>query len=84
MTSRSHEPIPRLRYTAVSVSDQHLDWSYEKLADLRQTAVKVRDSIFIWPHEQTHLEEIIDRIDATVSLKRQRDEYQASKRKRGA
>ena len=81
MTSRSHEPIPRLRQVA---SDPHLSWSYERLADLRQTAVKVRDSGFIWIHERTHLEEVVDRIDATVHLKHERDEYQASRKKRGA
>jgi len=51
---------------------------------LRQTAVKVRDSGFIWIHERTHLEEVVDRIDATVHLKHERDEYQASRKKRGA
>lgn len=79
MTSRSHEPIPRMRQTA---SDRHLDWSYEKLADFRQAVAKVRDSDFLWQHERIHLEEVIDRVDATVSLKRQRAEYQAPKRNR--
>src|SRR5260370_42316590 len=51
---------------------------------LRQTAVRVRDSGFPWTHERTHLEEIIDRIDATVHLRRERDECQASRKKRGA
>ena len=78
MTSRSHEPIPRLSQVA---SDPHLGWSYERLAELRQIAVKVRDSGFPWTREQTHLAEIVDRIDATVHLKRERDEYQATRGK---
>jgi hypothetical protein len=67
-----------------AASDPHLGWSYERLADLRQSAVKARDSGFILIHERTHLEEVVDRIDATVRLKRERDEYQVSRKKRGA
>ena len=78
MTSRSHEPIPRLPQ---GPSLPHLDWSYEWLTELRQAAVKVKDSGFPWIHEQTHLAEIVDRIDATVHLKRERDEYQATRGK---
>jgi hypothetical protein len=81
MTGRSHEPIPRLPQTA---SDRCLDWSYERLGESRRAAVAVRDCGFLWDHERTHLDEIVDRIDATVSLKRQRDEYQKSRKRRGA
>jgi hypothetical protein len=79
MTRRSQEPIPRVPMCA---SDRHLDWSYERLASQRAEFAKVRDSDFLWPHERTHLEEAIERIDLTVSLKRQREEYQADKNKR--
>jgi hypothetical protein len=79
MTRRSQEPIPRI---PMCVSDRCIDWSYERLASLRGVVASVRDSEFIWPHERTHLEEIIERIDLTVSLKRQREEYQAGKSKR--
>ena len=78
MTSRTHEPIPRLAQWA-SVQDTAL--SYERLGELRQAAVKVKDSGFLYIHERTHLEEIIDRIDATVRLKRDRDEYWAAREK---
>jgi hypothetical protein len=46
-------------------------------------AVGVRDSGFVWQHEQTHLAEIVERIDATVRLKRERESYW-SKKKRAA
>jgi hypothetical protein len=78
MTSRSHEPIPGLRQSA-SLPEAGL--SYERLTELRQAAVKVKDSGFPWTHERTHLEEIIGRIDATVHLKRERDEHRATHRK---
>jgi hypothetical protein len=81
MTSRNHEAIPQ---RCQSASDPHLSWSYERLAEVRQAAARLRDSNFPWIHEQTHLAEIIDRIDATVRLKRERDQYQASRIKRGA
>lgn len=58
----------------------YLAWSYERLAGLRADFVKVLDSEFIWQHEDTHVEEIIARIDAIVDLKRQRDGSRASKR----
>lgn len=77
----SQEPIRHLRQPA---SDPHLGWSYERLAALRAGAVKVRESAFVLIHERTHVDEIIERIDATVHLKRERDAYQASKNKRGA
>ncbi len=77
----SQEPI---RHVRQAVSDTHAGWSYDRLATLRGGAVKVRESGFLWIHEQTHLDEIIERIDATVQLKRERDAYQASKKKRGA
>jgi hypothetical protein len=80
MTSRVHEPIPQLRQ---GPSDRCADWSYERLAELRQMAVRVRDSEFVWQHEQTHLAEIVDRIDATVRLKGERESYW-SKKKQGA
>jgi len=75
----SQDPIRHVRQVA---SDTHAGWSYERLATLRAGAVKVRESGFLWIHERTHLDEIIERIDATVHLKR--DAYQASKKKRGA
>jgi hypothetical protein len=78
MTRRSQEPIPRV---PMCVSDRHLDLPYERLASLRAAFAKVRDSDFLWQHERTHLEEVIERIDLTVSLKRQREEYQADKSK---
>ena len=81
MTGRNHETIPRLPQ---AVSGAHLDWSHERLTELRRSAVKVRDSGFPWVHERTHLEEIIDRIDATLHLKHERGVYQASRKKRGA
>jgi hypothetical protein len=77
----SQDPIRHVRQAA---SDKHADWSYERLAALRGGAVNVRDSGFLWIHERTHLDEIIERVDATVQLKRERDAYQASKKKRGA
>ncbi|HVB46067.1 MAG TPA: hypothetical protein VNF47_25625 [Streptosporangiaceae bacterium] len=77
MTRRTHEPLPRIRQDA---SVAHADWSYQRLTDLRQAAARVRDSGFLWTHERTHVEEVIDRIDATVSLKRERDRYQAGAR----
>jgi hypothetical protein len=79
MTMRSQEPIPRVPMCA---SDRHLDWPYERLASLRAEFARVRDSDFLWPHERTHLEEVIERIDLTVSLKRQREEYRAGKSRR--
>jgi hypothetical protein len=80
MTSNREQPIPRVPMCA---SGRCADWSYERLASLRGTAAKVRDSEFIWPHERTHLEEVIERIDLTVSLKRQREEHQAAKKAAG-
>ena len=80
MTSRTHEPIPRVPQ---GPSDRCAGWSYERLAELRQMAARVRDSEFVWQHEQTHLAEIVERIDATVRLKRERESYW-SKKKRGA
>ena len=74
----SQEPI---RHLCQVPSDRHIDWSYERLATLRQSAVQVRDSTFLWTHEQTHLDEVIERIDVTVQLKRERDAYQASKKR---
>jgi hypothetical protein len=79
MTSRSHEPIPQLPQWA---SDRCAEWSYERLEELREVAIQVRDSEFVWPHEQTHLAEIVARIDATVQLKKERESYW-SKKKRG-
>jgi hypothetical protein len=78
MTRRSQEPIHRVPMCA---SDRRLDWSYERLASLRAAFAKVRDSDFLWQHERTHLEEVIEQIGLTVSLKRQREEYQAGKSK---
>jgi hypothetical protein len=37
----------------------------------------------LWQHEQVHIEEVTERIDATVSLKRQREEYRASRKAAG-
>ena len=56
--------------------------SYERLAELRQAVVKVKGTGFPWTHERTHLEEIVDRIDATVRLKRERDECQTTRKSR--
>lgn len=81
MTSRTNEPIPRLFQGA---SDPHLGWSYEQLAEVRQAAAKLKDSNFPGIHERTHLKEIIDRIDATVHLKREREEYWAAKKRQAA
>lgn len=81
MTSNREQPIPRVPMCA---SDRCLDWPYERLASLRQAVAQVRDSELIWPHERAHLEEVIERIDLTVSLKRQREEYRAGKGKHGA
>ncbi len=75
------EPIGHLRQTA---SGKYADWSHEQLSVIRQAAVQVRDSGFLWIHERTHLDEIIERVDATVNLKGERDAYQASRKKRGA
>jgi hypothetical protein len=50
------------------------EWTCDQLAATRTTAAQLRDSRFIWIHEQTHFEEIIERVDATVKLKRERDE----------
>jgi hypothetical protein len=79
MTNNREQPIPRLRQPA---SDRHVDRPYEWLASIRKAAAQVLDSGILWTHERTHMEEVIDRIDATVSLKRQREEYWAGKRKR--
>lgn len=81
MTGLSHEPKPHVRQSA---SAGHADWSYERLGGLRQMAVQVRDSGFLWIHERTHVDEIIERIDATVGLKRERDACRAPSAKRGA
>jgi hypothetical protein len=78
-TASNHdEPIPPLRQSA---SLPEAAESYERLAELRQAAVTVKDSGFPWAHERTHLEEIISRIDATVRLKRERDEHHKTKAK---
>ena len=66
-----------IRHINWGPSDNHVEWSYERLATTRTAAVKLRDSGFIWTHEQTHLDEIIERIDATVNLKRERDACRA-------
>jgi hypothetical protein len=76
MTSRTHRPIPQIFQAP---SGRCADWSYDKLAELKQMAVNVRDSEFLWPHEHTHLAEIVERIDLTVSLKRQRESCWAKK-----
>jgi hypothetical protein len=78
--TNSREPIPRLPQSA---SDRHADRPYEWLASMRAAAAQVRDSGFLWQHEQVHIEEVIERIDATVSLKRQREEYWASRKAAG-
>lgn len=78
MTSRSYEPIPQLPQQA---SDRCADWSYERLGELRRVAAQVRDSEFVWPHERTHLAEIVARVDATVSLKRERESYWSKKKR---
>lgn len=78
MTKNSHEPIPKLN--TFTPHPDRTDWSYERLADCRRVISQAKNSSFLWPHERTHLEEVIDRIDATVSLKRQREEYQKSKK----
>ncbi len=78
MTSRTHEPIPQLPQWA---SDRCAGWSYERLGELRQMAARVRDSEFVWQHEQTHLAEIVERIDATVRLKRERESYWPEKKR---
>jgi|HubBroStandDraft_1064217.scaffolds.fasta_scaffold16288_2 hypothetical protein len=77
MTSRTHEPIPRLPQPA---ADRCAEWSYERLRETRVSAARLLDSGFAGIHERTHLEEIIDRIDATISLKRQRDEYRTERK----
>jgi hypothetical protein len=84
MTSRTQEPIPQLpQWGQYAPSDRCADWSDERLAELRKMAVGVRDSEFVWRHERTHLAEIVERIDATVRLKRERESYW-SKKKRAA
>jgi hypothetical protein len=65
-------------------SEVYLAWSYERLAEFRADFIKVLNSEFIWQHEDTHVEEIIARIDSTVNLKRQRDGFQASKKGHGS
>lgn len=77
----SQEPI---RHIGQVASAKHADWSYERLAVLRGGAIKERDSGFLWTHERTHPDEIIEHIEATARLKRERDAYQASKKKRCA
>lgn len=75
--SLSQDPIRSVRQSA---SDTHTDWHRERLAAVRRAAVQVRDSGFLWIHERTHLEEIIERIDATVKLKDERHAYQVGDR----
>ncbi len=77
MTSRTHEPIPRLPQPA---DDRCAEWSYERLRETPVSAARLLDSGVAYMHERTHLEEIIDRIDATVSLKRQRDDYRKERK----
>ena len=50
-------------------------WPDEDLGRYRDLAAGLRDWPFLWQHEQAHLDEIIARIDATVSVKRQRETH---------
>jgi hypothetical protein len=80
MTKNVQEPLRRPpTYPKFVPYLDRCDWSYERLAECRQVITKVKDSSFLWPHEKGHLEEIIARIDSTVSLKHQREEYWAKK-----
>jgi hypothetical protein len=65
-------PIRQVNWGASAT--QAAESSYERLAAARTAAAQLRDSGFIWIHERTHLDEIIERVDATVRLKRERDE----------
>jgi len=77
MTQNGREP--RRKLDTFVPSEQHLVWSYEMFAEFRQVVARVARSDFLWPHEQSHLEEVIDRIDATVNLKHEREKYRAKK-----
>jgi hypothetical protein len=70
---RPGEPPPRHVNWGSSVNHA-AGWSYERLAGTRAAAARVRDSGFTWIHEQAHLDEIIERIDATLRLKHERDQ----------
>jgi hypothetical protein len=57
-------------------------WSDEELTLHREQAAGLVGWLFLWQHEQTHLQEIIGRIDATISVRRQRENH--ARRKRNA
>ena len=61
----------------VSTDDAQL--SYERLAAIRATASQLRDSGVVYLHEQSHLNEIISRLDAAVRLKGEREADQAKR-----
>ena len=69
-----------IRHMNQGPSDKHAEWSNERLAATRTAAAQLRDSGFVWTHERAHLDEIIERIDATVNLKRQREAYHAERK----
>ena len=64
----------------VSTDDAKL--SYERLAAIRATASQLRDSGVVYLHEQSHLNEIISRLDAAVRLKGEREADQAKRKAR--
>jgi hypothetical protein len=55
--------------------DSYAELSYEHLAEYRSYAVKLRDSKVVFIHDRVHLQELVDRIDAAVKLKRDREAY---------
>ena len=63
--------LVRAHPRGVSTDDAKL--SYERLAAIRATASQLRDSGVVYLHEQSHLNEIISRLDAAVRLEGERE-----------
>jgi hypothetical protein len=77
LTGDIHEPTPRMPQPAWQ---RCADWSYDRLKEVRAGVARVLDSSIVTIHERTHLQEIVGRIDATIILKRERDEYRTERK----
>ena len=78
----SSRKLVRAHPRGVSTDDAKL--SYERLAAIRTTASQLRDSGAVHLHEQSHLNEIISRLNAAVRLEGEREADQVKRKARGS